>query len=219
MKIVGEIYWYPEAALTNAIDCNTYLINDKITTIVDIGINLEKLYRGMEKDNLDIKKIQLISNTHTHADHCGANHALQSSISAKVTLFKEEVKCLNASRKIAAQFGMSIPEFRIDNQLNDTLSTGEMTFQVIHTPGHSPGAICLYNSKLKTLICGDLIFQNSVGRTDFLGGNPAELKKSIEHLSQLDIEFILPGHMQPIVGRENVVKNFIYIKDNLLSFM
>lgn len=198
-------------------DCNTYLINDQMLTVIDPGTCLEKLSKGMAEDNIEMK-IQLIINTHTHPDHCGANQALQNFSHVKIALYKDEVKYLNFSREIAKYFGTGFPEFKIDFYLNDSLSTGKLNFQVIHTPGHSPGAICLYNSELKTLICGDLIFQDSIGRTDLPGGNPEALKKSIEYVSQLDIELILPGHMEPIIGKENVQKNFNYINKNFLNF-
>ncbi len=210
------IHWYAEARVG---DCNTYLINDKMTTVIDPGTFLEKLQNGMAKENFDVKKIQLIINTHTHPDHSGANQALQDISSTRIALHKEEAKHLNLSKEIANYFGMSFPEFKIDFYLNDTISTGELNFQVMHTPGHSPGSICLYNSKLKTLICGDLIFQESVGRTDLSGGNPEALKKSIEYISSLDIEIVLPGHMNPIIGKANVEKNFNYIRNNFFNFL
>lgn len=216
MKIVDEIYWYAEDSPG---DCNTYIINDKMITVIDPGTFLEKLSKGMAEDNLDMKKIQLIINTHTHPDHCGANQTIKNISHAKIALYKEEANHLNFSKEIAGYFGMRFPEFKIDLYLNDTLSTGKLNFQVIHTPGHSPGAICLYNSALKTLICGDLIFEGSVGRTDLSGGNSEELKKSIEYVSQLDVELVLPGHMSPIVGKKNVEKNFNYIKRNFFNFL
>ena len=85
---------------------------------------------------------------------------------------------------------------------------GDQIFKVILAPGHSPGSIGLFWPEQKALFCGDVIFDQSVGRTDFPGGSGAILKKSILAFSKLDLELILPGHMGIISGRDNIQNNF-----------
>jgi glyoxylase-like metal-dependent hydrolase (beta-lactamase superfamily II) len=69
------------------------------------------------------------------------------------------------------------------------------------------------------LICGDVLFEMNTGRVDLPGGNGEELKKSIEMLSQFDIEYLLPGHMGIVTGAENVVRNFDFIRSNVFQWL
>ena len=104
------------------------------------------------------------------------------------------------------------------------LQEGELTLgkqhvlnlQVLHTPGHSPGSVCLYCPDTKVLITGDVVFFGSIGRTDFPGGSLATLMQSIDKLSTLDVEYVLPGHSTEygalIEGSDKVKRNFQAIK-------
>ena len=69
------------------------------------------------------------------------------------------------------------------------------------------------------MICGDVIFENNTGRVDLPGGNGEQLKKSIESLSQIEIEYLLPGHMGIVTGAENVVRNFDFIKTHIFAWL
>ena len=84
------------------------------------------------------------------------------------------------------------------------------------TPGHSPGSISLYLEEDKILVTGDVVFAGSIGRTDFPGGSPALLRKSIDELSRLDVECLVPGHSTEmgsiIIGKDKVRRNFYKIK-------
>ncbi len=92
----------------------------------------------------------------------------------------------------------------------------KVAVKVLLTPGHSPGSVCLYLEKDKILISGDVVFAGSIGRTDFPGGNPSLLRKSIDELSQLDVEYLVPGHSTEIgsiiAGRDKVKRNFYTVK-------
>jgi len=208
LRLLENIYWYPEVGF----DCNTYLIADEILTVVDPGTSIEKLLRSMVRDGFKIEDVKLIINTHSHPDHCAANQELKNLSKAKIAMHKAEAKHLEVSREMAKYFALDPLNFKIDFYLEDEVKLGKTVFKVIHTPGHSPGSICLYEEKLKVLICGDLIFDKSVGRTDFPGGSSTQLKNSIENVSKLDVEFLLPGHMKPLIGKEKVKNNFEFIK-------
>ena len=92
----------------------------------------------------------------------------------------------------------------------------KVAVKVLLTPGHSPGSVCLYLEKDKILISGDVVFAGSVGRTDFPGGSPSLLRKSIDELSQLDVEYLVPGHSTEmgsiIAGKDKVSRNFYTVK-------
>src|SRR5207237_1160590 len=77
----------------------------------------------------------------------------------------------------------------------EVLEVGEMQFSVLHTPGHSPGSICLYNDEAAALFTGDTLYRHGVGRTDFPGGNSSQLEKSLQRLAELpDTTRVYPGH-------------------------
>jgi len=99
------------------------------------------------------------------------------------------------------------------------LLIGDRDFLVIHTPGHSPGSVCLYWRQQKVLFTGDVVFNQSIGRTDLPGGSGRQLKESISRLAELDVEVLCPGHGDVVAGRENVRKNFKMIKDFWFSYL
>jgi glyoxylase-like metal-dependent hydrolase (beta-lactamase superfamily II) len=104
---------------------------------------------------------------------------------------------------------MGIKEFEPQILLQEgELQVGNMTFQIIHVPGHSPGSICIYWPQEKALITGDVIFCQGLGRTDLPGGNGQTLKESIKRLARLEVEHLLPGHGETLSGRALVKKNF-----------
>ncbi len=97
------------------------------------------------------------------------------------------------------------------------LTEGELVLEgvslhILHTPGHTPGSINIYCPDSKALISGDLVFYGAVGRTDFPGGSPSMLKRSIEKVSALEVEYLLPGHSTQfgslVRGRDRVRRNF-----------
>ncbi|MDT8274293.1 MAG: MBL fold metallo-hydrolase, partial [Desulfomonilia bacterium] len=93
------------------------------------------------------------------------------------------------------------------------LTVGELQFQVIDSPGHSPGSICLYWEKNKALFTGDVIFEQGIGRTDLPGGSSSLLKESILNLKALPVEYLLPGHGGYITGQEAVRENFTVVEN------
>ena len=120
----------------------------------------------------------------------------------------------------ARLFGIEPSEFTEDSVLEESrLTFGGIDLELITSPGHSPDCVCFYQRQEKVLICGDVLFEMNTGRVDLPGGNGEELKKSIEALSRLDIEYLLPGHMGVIIGAENVVRNFDFIRSNVFSWL
>ena len=111
-------------------------------------------------------------------------------------------------------------EFKEDASLDDgCISAGDIEFELIPSPGHTPDCVCFYNREDKILICGDVIFAQSTGRADLPGGNAGELRESVERLSRLEIEYLLPGHMDIVTGAENNKLNFNFIKENVIQWL
>jgi glyoxylase-like metal-dependent hydrolase (beta-lactamase superfamily II) len=96
---------------------------------------------------------------------------------------------------------------------------GTERFQIFLSPGHSPGSIGLYWPEHKVLFSGDVVFNQNVGRSDFPGGDGELLKESIRNLAKLDIDYLLPGHMEIVTGNENVKKNFKVIIERIFPYI
>jgi glyoxylase-like metal-dependent hydrolase (beta-lactamase superfamily II) len=144
--------------------------------VIDPGHDVDRIVSAAEKLGLDI---ETIINTHGHGDHTAGNAELKSLTGAKII-----IHALDAAGYPAADV------FLKDEK---TLQLGEITFDVIHTPGHTPGGICLYAQG--NLFTGDTLFVGDSGRTDLAGGDRPTLGKSIRRLVQLpDDTIIWPGH-------------------------
>jgi hydroxyacylglutathione hydrolase len=144
--------------------------------VIDPGRDVDRIVSAAEKQGLEI---ETIVNTHGHGDHTAGNAELKSLTGAKII-----IHALDAAGYPAA-----------DVLLEDekTLQLGEITFDVIHTPGHTPGGICLHAQG--NLFTGDTLFVGDSGRTDLPGGDRPTLGKSIRRLMQLPEDTIIwPGH-------------------------
>lgn len=182
---------------------------------------LDYLIKAIEGDGFKVSDIGLIINTHSHPDHCQANESIIEKSGAWVTLSAEEDEFRNTlGKKLYSMFRMKAPQFTPLFFLKEgTLDLGaknKTALQVFHTPGHSPGSVCLYWPDNKLLITGDVVFYGSIGRTDFPSGSLSLLKRSIDRLSQLDVECLVPGHSTEygsiIKGKLNVERNFQAVK-------
>jgi len=220
MKLTDNLYFYPERGM---MDCNTYVIKDDISIIIDPGLTqfLPALIQDLHKDGIDPKDINIITNTHLHGDHCWENQVFKENSGAKIVSHPLQKKFWEATVTGASKFfGIPAVKFKIDSYLeNNKLTTGDMEFELIHSPGHSPDSICFYCKQEKILICGDVIFDQNTGRVDLPGGNADELKQSIEELSQLEIEYLLPGHMNIVTGTEKVKSNFEFVKKYVFRWL
>ncbi len=169
-------------------DSNIYVFED---VIVDTGTgqNMNYILNSLKKANYDSNDLSLIVNTHNHYDHIGGNAYLD----LKVAMHQEDAKALEEGDEkttAASMFGKSLNKMKVDLQLQEGDKIRD--FEVLHTPGHTIGGICLYNGE--TLISGDTVFADGgFGRVD-LGGNMDSMKKSLKRLSELEINYLLPGH-------------------------
>jgi glyoxylase-like metal-dependent hydrolase (beta-lactamase superfamily II) len=169
-------------------DSNVYIFED---VIVDTGTgdNFNYIKSSMESAGINIEDLSLIVNTHNHFDHIGGNKCFDLDVAMHI----EDARAIeekNGDVTVASMFGRSMEGLKVDRKLKE--SDKIHNFEVIHTPGHTNGGICLYNGK--TLISGDTVFSDGgFGRMD-IGGNVQDMKNSLERLSQLDIEYLLPGH-------------------------
>lgn len=169
----------------------------KDAAIIDPGGEPELLKKVVEKLGVNIKKILL---THGHLDHVGAAKELANFYQVQILGPQQEDQfLLDNLPQQCVQFGFPFSEaFRPDQWLTeqDNIPIGKVSLDVIHCPGHTPGHIVFINNTQKIAFVGDVLFNNSVGRTDFPRGNHSDLMHSIKNkLLPLgdDIQFI-PGH-------------------------
>ena len=221
MKLENDLYYYPWTSLTEN-NCNSYFIGGDVPTLIDTGHKhrVNNLISLLERDGLDSKKIRLIINTHAHPDHFEGNEVFTDN-GPMIAIHKEEDIFLRGlGGRMYKMFGLELPESKIEFYLKDgDLKLGQHELQIYHTPGHSPGSISIYWPEKKALITGDVVFEQGVGRTDFPGCDGGLLKKSIETLSRLDVEYLLPGHMEIVRGTEAVSNNFKYIIGNIFPWL
>ena len=215
MQLNDELYVFPWRSLTEN-NCNSFLIDGPFKILIDPGHQhlFTELRNSLDAINVSIEDIDLIIATHMHPDHIEAAQSF-SSLSTMVTIHETEYRYF---RERAASFhNFTIkPDFFLTEGI---LKAGGAELEVIHSPGHSPGSICLYWPSHKALFAGDVIFEQGVGRTDLLGGNGEQLKKSIGRLSSLDLELLLPGHGDIIRGRENIDRNFSLVENSYFGML
>jgi len=181
----------------------------------------DSLTQAMARDGFQVEDVGLVIGTHCHPDHFEASESVVTRSSALVALSHQESEFYRGlGRHFYGAFGSKAPETKPSFYLNEgQLSLGSkdgMDIQVLLTPGHTPGSISLYLKDDRTLISGDVVFSGSIGRTDFPGGSPSLLRKSIDRLSQLDVEYLVPGHSTEggdiIAGKDKVMRNFHMVK-------
>ncbi|MBI2659796.1 MBL fold metallo-hydrolase [Candidatus Woesearchaeota archaeon] len=164
----------------------SYLIGDgnsREAAIVDAGWEVDKLIDICNEEKLKITKIIL---THSHYDHVQKADELASKTNAAVYLHESD---FNEIKKAIRNPNIKITKIKD----NDEVKLGKIKIKIIHTPGHSPGAICLLAEN--RLLTGDTLFVDAIGRTDLPGGDSIKLFESLQKLKKLDDNIeIYPGH-------------------------
>jgi glyoxylase-like metal-dependent hydrolase (beta-lactamase superfamily II) len=195
-------------------NCNTYLIDGNTRILIDPGHR--HLFPHVKEEltgvGLTPAEINMVVITHGHRDHIGAASEFQRPTLLAINP-DEYGYCEN---RFGEEFHVSYPDRLLEE---GDFAAGEHRFKVIRTPGHSPASVCLYWPLKKTLFTGDVIFRESVGRIDLPGGNGAQLKESIMKLEGLDVEYLLPGHGEPVVGKKDIKENFSIIRDYIFAYL
>ncbi|SDX65380.1 MBL fold metallo-hydrolase [Marinobacter mobilis] len=165
--------------------------------VVDPGGDLDRIRAAIAEEGVSVEKILL---THAHIDHAGGTAELAKELSLPIEgPQKDDDFWIQALPQQSQMFGFPVPEvFTPDRWLEDgdTVTVGNVELQVIHTPGHTPGHVVFYEPATQLALVGDVLFQGSIGRTDFPKGDHDTLIRSIrEKLFPLgdNVRFI-PGH-------------------------
>ena len=220
MKIENDIHAFIWKSMA-ANNCNTYLIDGPTKVLIDPGHkkHFDHVQKGLESMGLDLKDLGIIICTHAHPDHIEAVQ-LFKDLPAMFTIHEEEWQSLKNMENHIQAMGIDLASFAPDFLLKEgDLSVNGIDLKVIHTPGHSPGGMCLYWPKRKALFTGDVIFKDGIGRTDLPGGDGALLKESITQLANLETEWVLPGHGAIVAGENEVKMNFSRIEQYWFAYI
>ena len=191
---------------------NTYLLGDEKSSkcaIIDPGATLSDILSRVKKRNLTVEYIIL---THGHADHIGTVKKLKEETNAKIVAHENERELLiDRKKNLSVRFPCGPQEFEADVYVKDKdkLAIGDLKVTFMHTPGHTPGGMCIKVGN--HMFTGDTLFAGSIGRTDFYGGDFKQMNKSLNKLANQDDNIIIyPGHgPTSTIGKEKYMKPYM----------
>jgi glyoxylase-like metal-dependent hydrolase (beta-lactamase superfamily II) len=181
------------------LQCNCTILGDEQAgeaIVIDPGDEIGRIHRRLTGLGFKLKQILV---THGHIDHVGGALKLKRLTGAPILFNENDLPLLKMMDEQAGWLGVATPETAPpDDPLTDGLNVGleSCPAQVLYTPGHTQGSVCLHFAPLKLLIAGDTLFAGSIGRTDLPGGNFDQIIDSIESrlLALPDETRVLPGH-------------------------
>ena len=212
MQIAPSVYFYPFTSFREN-NCNTIIIDGPEKVLIDPGHKhlWPELKDQIVADGLNPADITLVIHTHCHPDHMEAGAILEREYGATQAMSSVEAEFYQGpGREFFPWMGVDYPDGTIGRTLEEgPLDLGDKTVYLYLCPGHSPGSLCLHWPETKVLITGDVLFNHSVGRSDFQGGSYEALAESVKRLSALqDVEIILPGHGPSVIGADKVAENY-----------
>jgi hydroxyacylglutathione hydrolase len=181
------------------LQCNCTVLGDEATgeaMVIDPGDNVTYILERLKAHGLTLKQIVV---THGHIDHVGGALQLKRATGAPVLLNENDLPLLKMMDVQAAWLGTAVPEVaHPDENAREGLVLGIANHkaEVLHTPGHTQGSICLHFAPEKILFAGDTLFAGSIGRTDLPGGDGQQILRSIHDrlLPLADETRVIPGH-------------------------
>lgn len=196
---------------------NCFLLTGERNTLIDTGLkeNASIIEKALKEQGLAPKDISLILHTHGHSDHFAADYIFEE---AEVMMSEHDGEYVNNKDSIftASAFFNNDYYPKIDPFLKDgqIVNLEPFSLTVIATPGHTKGSLCFYDRKNKLLFSGDTLYNRGIGNYILLSSNKQELAESIEKLSGLDIEMLLPSHGPILKGNQK--ENFEFALNMLL---
>jgi len=197
------------------LQCNCSVIGDEKThdaMVIDPGDQIEGILEILRQEKLTLKQIVI---THAHIDHVGGAMKLKAATGAPILMNQNDYALLKMLDMQAAWVGMRPPgDVQVDEAIGQgrVLKIGEISSNVVHTPGDTEGSICVYFPAEKKLIAGDTLFAGSIGRTDLPGGSMDKIMRSLHNqvMALPDETEVVPGH-GPVttIGEERATNPFL----------
>ena len=197
------------------LQCNCSILGDEQTheaMVIDPGDQIEGILDLLRQEKLTLKQIVI---THAHIDHIGGAMKLKAATGAPILMNQNDHALLKMLDIQASWVGMRSPgAVTVDDSISHgrVLKIGEISSQVIDTPGHTEGSICVYFPQEKKLIAGDTLFAGGIGRTDLPGGSMEKIMRSLhtQVLALPDETEVTPGH-GPVttIGEERAMNPFL----------
>jgi glyoxylase-like metal-dependent hydrolase (beta-lactamase superfamily II) len=197
------------------LQCNCSIIGDETTheaMVADPGGDIEDILAIVRQYKLEVKQIVI---THAHIDHVGGAMKLRALTGAPILLNQNDYALLKMLDIQASWLGMATPgPVAVEASMadGDLLRAGNLTANVLHTPGHTEGSVCLYFPAEKLLLAGDTLFARSIGRTDLPGGSFEKIMRSLRDrvLTLPDETVVIPGHgPKTTIGEEREENPFL----------
>ncbi len=197
---------------------NCYIVSCSKThnaLIIDAGFDKKtEAEKIMEEINSNKLHVKYIINTHGHPDHTSGNKAIKEATGAPILIHEHDAPLLKEPLKnMFISWGVTTDSPSADRTLHDgnIVQTGEISLKVLHTPGHSPGSICLLGEDDDVIFTGDTLFRGSIGRTDLSGSSHEAMVRSLKKLISLpDRLKVYPGHYTAsTLGREKRSNPFL----------
>ncbi len=199
-----------KSLVVGPLQVNCFVISDEKTReamVIDPGDEPDRIIAVIKENSI---KVKYIICTHAHFDYVGGITELKDETDAKIVIHQEERELYNSAMDQAAFWGYELaplPEPDMFVREGDKIEIGHLSFEVFHSPGHSPGGICLYGKGV--VFTGDTLFAGSVGRTDSYGGDINKLKKSFLRLMSLPPDTkVFCGHGPLSTIRQEKANNF-----------
>jgi hydroxyacylglutathione hydrolase len=195
--------------------CNCSILADETTrraTVIDPGEDVERIVAVLERHGLQVEQIVI---THGHIDHVGGAAKLKRRTGAPIYMNQRDLPLLQMMEIQAGWLGVATPEtVPPDVDASDLLALriAESPAQVLHTPGHTEGSICLHLPERELLLAGDTLFAGSIGRTDLPGGDLKKILRSLHDrlLPLPETTRVIPGHgAATTIGQERETNPFL----------
>lgn len=197
------------------LQCNCTILGDEQSReaiVIDPGYEIPRILATLAKHQLTVRQIVV---THAHIDHIASALDLKQITGAPILYNAADLPLTSMMDMQAAWIGVEVPKVKPPDHSptdQERLKVGDIEAQILHTPGHTEGSICLHLPSDALLIAGDTLFAGSVGRTDLPGGSHGKLIQSIRErlLSLPDATLVIPGHgPATTIGEERVANPFL----------